>query len=202
MSRLIHEGDPKVKAPWHDPEPDELNSPEFEAIWQTIKRWDINVPDVYAGDCGATGNHVVAILHALQKAGFLALTILLCSCGPFIDVKHGIVSTGFLSQTQGFSGSLKNKDGSVVWSVVGHDSTSVANTAIGFLGTAKIADDGVKSLQNSANATTAQQANAQASTLALQQDAEKATAAGVAAKNLNAAQTTARAAGVPALAKP
>ena len=50
---------------WPDPTPEMLKSPEFEAVWQCIKRWDINVPDVYGGYCGATGNHVRAILDAL-----------------------------------------------------------------------------------------------------------------------------------------
>jgi hypothetical protein len=53
---------PKV---WPDPTPAMLDSPQFEAVWQCIKRWDIAVPDAYAGHCGATGNHVRAILDAL-----------------------------------------------------------------------------------------------------------------------------------------
>lgn len=44
----------------------DLNDPEFEAIWQTIKRWDVNVPDCYAGYCGANGSHVMLILNALR----------------------------------------------------------------------------------------------------------------------------------------
>ena len=50
---------------WPDPTPAMLASPQFEAVWQCIKRWDINVPDAYTGSCGATGNHVRAILDAL-----------------------------------------------------------------------------------------------------------------------------------------
>lgn len=57
--------DPLVKRPWPDPTPEMLATPEFNAVWQCIKRWDINVPDVYGGYCGATGNHVRAILDAL-----------------------------------------------------------------------------------------------------------------------------------------
>lgn len=52
---------------WPDPTPEMLATPEFEKIWQCIKRWDINVPDAYAGYCGATGNHVRAILDALAN---------------------------------------------------------------------------------------------------------------------------------------
>lgn len=59
----------KVSAPWPDPTPQMLVSPVFEAVWQKIKRWDINVPDVYTGHMGATGNHVRAILDALTDAG-------------------------------------------------------------------------------------------------------------------------------------
>lgn len=54
--------------PWPDPTLEQLTSPEFEAIWQCIKRWDINVPDAYNGYCGATGNHVRAILDALAAS--------------------------------------------------------------------------------------------------------------------------------------
>lgn len=50
---------------WPDPTADMLNLPEFEAVWQCIKDWDINVPGAYVGYCGATGNHVRAILEAL-----------------------------------------------------------------------------------------------------------------------------------------
>lgn len=52
--------------PWPDPLPEDLRTPEFEAIWQTIKTWDINVPEAYSGYCGASGNHVKAILDALK----------------------------------------------------------------------------------------------------------------------------------------
>lgn len=52
---------------WPDPTPEMLSSPRFEAIWQAIKSWDINVPEAYGGYCGATGNHVRAILDALAK---------------------------------------------------------------------------------------------------------------------------------------
>lgn len=66
--RTIHDGEPTNPAPWPDPTPEMLESPEFEAVWQCIKRWDINVPQAYAGYCGATGNHVRAILDALKSA--------------------------------------------------------------------------------------------------------------------------------------
>jgi hypothetical protein len=51
---------------WPDPTPEMLKDPDFERVWQCIKTWDINVPEVYIGYCGATGNHVRAILDALR----------------------------------------------------------------------------------------------------------------------------------------
>lgn len=54
---------------WPDPSPEMLNGdPLFDAIWQTIKRWDVNVPGVYLGYMGATGNHVRAIYDAVSPA--------------------------------------------------------------------------------------------------------------------------------------
>ena len=52
---------------WPDPTPEMLQTPQFEAIWECIKTWDINVPGAYGGYCGATGNHVRAIMDALTK---------------------------------------------------------------------------------------------------------------------------------------
>ena len=54
---------------WPDPTPEMLaNDPEFEAVWNCIKSWDINVPAAYSGYCHATGNHVRAILDALRMS--------------------------------------------------------------------------------------------------------------------------------------
>jgi hypothetical protein len=58
----------KMTKNWLDPTPEMLQTEEFEAVWQCIKDWDINVPNVYEGYMGATGNHVRAILDALQQA--------------------------------------------------------------------------------------------------------------------------------------
>lgn len=56
------------KIEWPDPTPGMLaGNPQFEAIWECIKQWDINVPGAYGGYCGATGNHVRAILDALAN---------------------------------------------------------------------------------------------------------------------------------------
>lgn len=67
--RLISDGEPPaaIRIPWPGPTPEMLISPEFEAVWLCIRKWDINVPDAYAGYCGATGNHVRAILDAITK---------------------------------------------------------------------------------------------------------------------------------------
>lgn len=42
------------------------DDPLFDAIWNTIKKWDVNVPHVYSGYCGANGNHVRAIYDAVK----------------------------------------------------------------------------------------------------------------------------------------
>ena len=47
----------------------DLDSRAFNAIWDVIKRWDVNVSEYYGGYCGATGSHVMLILAALRRAG-------------------------------------------------------------------------------------------------------------------------------------
>lgn len=56
----------RATAPWPDPTPEMLADPLFEAIWQAIKTWDINVPGAYGGYMGATGNHARAVFDAIQ----------------------------------------------------------------------------------------------------------------------------------------
>ena len=53
---------------YRDPKPEDLNRPEFNAVWKEIKRWDINVPGQYVGYTTATGSHVMAILDAIEGA--------------------------------------------------------------------------------------------------------------------------------------
>lgn len=65
------EASPGAKEPWPDPTLEMLEDPIFNAIWHTIKTWDINVPTQYAGYCGATGNHARAIFDAIRPAGSL-----------------------------------------------------------------------------------------------------------------------------------
>jgi hypothetical protein len=55
--------------PMPNPTNEQMASPEFRAIWETIRTWDINVPEFYDGYCGADGSHVVLILNALDAAG-------------------------------------------------------------------------------------------------------------------------------------
>jgi hypothetical protein len=50
-----------------DPTPEMLADPTWNAIWEEIKHWDINVPSEYGGYCGATGNHTTAIYQAIAK---------------------------------------------------------------------------------------------------------------------------------------
>lgn len=51
---------------YRDPLPNETETSTFNAIWECIKTWDINVPEKYEGYTGATGNHVCAIIDALN----------------------------------------------------------------------------------------------------------------------------------------
>lgn len=54
------------KTNWPDPTHEMLDGdPLFEAIWQRLKTWDVNVPEVYNGYMGATGNHARAIYDAV-----------------------------------------------------------------------------------------------------------------------------------------
>jgi hypothetical protein len=49
------------------PTEEELNSELFNKIWNTIKSWDVNVPEHYSGYCGVNGSHVCLILDAINK---------------------------------------------------------------------------------------------------------------------------------------
>jgi len=52
--------------PWPDPTKEMLDNPIFNAIWECIKDWDINVPFAYSGIMSATGNHARAIFDAIK----------------------------------------------------------------------------------------------------------------------------------------
>ena len=55
---------------WKDPSPKDLEDPLFNAIWNVLKKWDIELgieaEMPYIGYTGATGNHVMAILEELR----------------------------------------------------------------------------------------------------------------------------------------
>lgn len=59
------------------PNPDDamLASPEFNAIYEQIKNWDVNAPNHYAGYCGLNGSHVAIILNALTAAGLKVVPV-------------------------------------------------------------------------------------------------------------------------------
>lgn len=59
---------------WPDPTQEMRETDAYEAIWQCIKTWDISVPQAYSGYCGATGNHVRAILDALNGRQLMPLS--------------------------------------------------------------------------------------------------------------------------------
>lgn len=52
-----------------------LASPEFNAIYNEIKDWDVNAPQYYAGYCGLNGSHVAIILNALTAAGLKVVPV-------------------------------------------------------------------------------------------------------------------------------
>ena len=51
---------------YSDPTPEMHNDPLWNAIWNEIKTWDVNVPTEYGGYCSVTGNHVTAIYLAIK----------------------------------------------------------------------------------------------------------------------------------------
>lgn len=122
------------------------------------------------------------------------------SCVGFVDqavAANGNKETiGFLSL--GGTSTLTGANGAHFT----HDHQQSLRDVVTAAGTAYSAAKAAQSVRDSANATTTQQANQQASALAIQQDQEAAAAASAAAAAKNAAQTTARATGVPALVKP
>ncbi len=49
-----------------NPSADDLENPIWNSIWQTIKNWDVNVPEYYEGHCGPSGSHASLIFNALR----------------------------------------------------------------------------------------------------------------------------------------
>lgn len=65
--RILHKEPFKRTINFPDPTPEMLETPEFNAIWNVIKSWDIAVPGAYTGYTGAMGNHARIILDALKN---------------------------------------------------------------------------------------------------------------------------------------
>jgi hypothetical protein len=56
----------QIKKEMPNPTKLDLESDEFNAIWDIIKNWDISAPDYYNGYCGANGSHVKLLLESLN----------------------------------------------------------------------------------------------------------------------------------------
>ena len=59
---------PQLDLPMPNPSNEEIESLQFNAIWDVIKTLDINVPEFYSGYCGGNGSHVKLILDSLKQA--------------------------------------------------------------------------------------------------------------------------------------
>jgi hypothetical protein len=57
----------EFKKSMDSPSEDMKKTEAFNAIFDVIKDWDINVPGYYKGFCGANGSHVKLILDELYK---------------------------------------------------------------------------------------------------------------------------------------
>lgn len=49
------------------PTEEDLKNPVFQAIWNVVKTWDVNVAGRYTGYCGASGSHVKMILDGIKE---------------------------------------------------------------------------------------------------------------------------------------
>ncbi len=52
--------------PMPSPSKSEIDSEEFNALWDVIKTWDISVPEYYSGYTGGNGSHVKLLLDVLK----------------------------------------------------------------------------------------------------------------------------------------
>jgi len=50
------------------PPADVHDHPLFNAIYDTIESWDVNVPEYYNGYCGANGSHAYLIYDAIKNS--------------------------------------------------------------------------------------------------------------------------------------
>lgn len=137
---------------------------------------------------------ILLLIAAIMLLDILVLT----SCAPYIDLKKGVVSTGFLSTVQGFSGKIKLADGSTaVFSVVGSDAATGPTNLAGSIGGSIVGVKGFQSADtinasnNQVKNVAAQQVTAQQAATLNAQTAQaqiNATAAKVAGQQANAAQ--------------
>ena len=50
-----------------NPTKDDVEDPTFNAVWDVIRTWDVNVSGYYDGYCRANGSHVMLILNEIRK---------------------------------------------------------------------------------------------------------------------------------------
>ena len=56
----------RERAQYLDPTPEDLESPDFNAVWNAIKRWDLSRDPANELYAGATGNDVMRILAVVR----------------------------------------------------------------------------------------------------------------------------------------
>lgn len=49
-----------------NPTSEDLESELFNTLWQTMKKWDINVPEYYSGYMSCNGSHIKILLDVLK----------------------------------------------------------------------------------------------------------------------------------------
>lgn len=60
--------------------------------------------------------------------------VFLVACNPYVDLKRGIASAGFMNKSQAFAGKMKTPMGSASWSTVDSDATDVPIAGLQALG--------------------------------------------------------------------
>jgi hypothetical protein len=82
---------------YSDPTPEMLENPVWNAIWDEIKTWDINVPTEYSG-YDVTGNHATAIYKAIQAVNSHA--DLVEALQELILAARGLVAEAYIRDAQ------------------------------------------------------------------------------------------------------
>ena len=91
--------------PMPNPTPEEIESPLFNAIWDAIKSWDVNVPESYSGYCGLNGSHVKIIIDAIaaekaQTRDWQAIEALLPEIDYILELFSGALHLGRGNKTE------------------------------------------------------------------------------------------------------